>query len=114
MAARTPRVNPENTWLLYSALASEAGVHRPASIGDGRVVVGRLATGGEETVLVINASPDTVEAELTGSGAVGSSGGPQADSARDLAGLDRPLALAPYEVAVLEGGGVGAETGPAS
>ena len=105
-------MNPENTWLLYSAIASEAGVHRPASVDDGRVVVGRLATGGAETVLVINASPDTVEAELTGSGSSGSSGCPQAGSARNLPGFGRPLALAPYEVAVLEGGGIGAEVGP--
>ena len=114
MAARTPRVNPENTWLLYSAVATEAGAHRPVSVDDGRVVVGRLATGGAETVLVVNASPDTVEAELTGSGAVGVSGGSLAGSARDLPGIGRPLTLAPYEVAVFKAGDGGAEVDPVS
>ena len=31
MAARTPRVNPEATWRVYSALAAAAGVRRPVA-----------------------------------------------------------------------------------
>ena len=42
MAARTPRVNPEDTWRLYSALAADAGVSRPVRVDDPRVLVGRV------------------------------------------------------------------------
>jgi endo-1,4-beta-mannosidase len=61
MAARTPRVNPEATWRLYSALADEAGVARPVRVDDPRVLVARLATGAGETVLFQNVSADLVE-----------------------------------------------------
>src|SRR4051794_10501683 len=42
MAARTPRVNPEDTWRLYSALADEAGVARPWHVEDPRVMAARV------------------------------------------------------------------------
>lgn len=63
MAARTPRVNPESTWRLYSALADEAGVRRPVRVDDPRVLVGRLASGGGERVLLLNCSAGQVTAE---------------------------------------------------
>ena len=63
MAARTPRVNPEDTWRLYDALASVAGVSRPVRVDDPRILVGRLRGRGDETVLFVNSSSDTVQAE---------------------------------------------------
>ena len=63
MAARTPRVNPEDTWRLYSALATLAGVARTVRVDDPRVLVGRLRGRQTETVLFVNSSSDTVQAE---------------------------------------------------
>ena len=63
MAARTPRVNPEDTWRLYAALAMLAGVARPVRVDDPRVLVGRLRGRETETVLFVNSSSDTVQAE---------------------------------------------------
>jgi endo-1,4-beta-mannosidase len=63
MAARTPRVNPEDTWRLYDALAAAAGVSRPVRVDDPRILVGRLRARVEETVLLVNSSSDTVQAE---------------------------------------------------
>jgi hypothetical protein len=37
MAALTPRVNPDATVTLYTALATHAGVRRPVSVDDPRV-----------------------------------------------------------------------------
>jgi endo-1,4-beta-mannosidase len=65
MAARTPSVNPESTWLLYSALADAAGVSRPVQVDDPRVLVGRVRSGTAETVLFINCSSASIAAELT-------------------------------------------------
>jgi endo-1,4-beta-mannosidase len=61
MAARTPGVNPEDTWRLYSALADAAGVERPVRCADPRVVVGRLRTGRGERVLFVNCSRHTLD-----------------------------------------------------
>lgn len=63
MAARTPRVNPEDTWRLYSALADAADVPRPVRVEDPRILAGRLRTGGGERALLVNCSPDTVGVE---------------------------------------------------
>jgi endo-1,4-beta-mannosidase len=63
MAARTPRVNPESTWRLYSALATIAGVARPIRVDDPRVLVGRVRSGAGETSIFVNCSSDTVEVE---------------------------------------------------
>jgi endo-1,4-beta-mannosidase len=105
MAACTPRVNPENTWRLYAMLASLAGVSRPVAVEDGRVVVGRLATGDGETVLVINTSPDTVQARLSGAGARALAVHPTGSAAGIRPSLAESLVLPPFEVAVLEGEG---------
>jgi len=60
MAARTPWANPESTWRIYSALAAVAGVSRPLRVNDPRVLVGRVRTGGSETVVLVNCSNDRV------------------------------------------------------
>ena len=96
MAARTPRVNPESTWRLYSALATSAGVDRPLTIRDPRVMTGRLRTGAGELALVVNASPDELEVGLVTAGAAryGRHGAQPAEA------LSR-VKLAPFEVEVL-------------
>jgi endo-1,4-beta-mannosidase len=87
MAARTPRVNPEDTWRLYAALAELAGVARPVRVDDPRVLVGRLRAREAETVLFVNSSSDTVQAEpvVTGGDALVPAGA---------------LTIGPYGVAV--------------
>jgi hypothetical protein len=63
MAARTPAVNPENTWRIYSALAEESGVSRPVRVDDPRVLVGRVRSTNFETVLFVNCSGEAVAVE---------------------------------------------------
>ncbi|HEX7527440.1 MAG TPA: cellulase family glycosylhydrolase, partial [Gaiellaceae bacterium] len=60
MAAHTPRANPESTWRLYSALATEAGVGRPVRIDDPRVVTGLIRSGDAHLALFLNCSNDTI------------------------------------------------------
>jgi Cellulase (glycosyl hydrolase family 5) len=62
-AARTPGVNPEDTWRLYSALAEAAGVARPVRVDDPRVLVGRVRSGESETALFLNTAGDSVGVE---------------------------------------------------
>jgi endo-1,4-beta-mannosidase len=88
MAARTPRVNPEGTWRLYSGLASAAAVERPVRVDDPRVLVGRLRTGRGERVLLVNCSPETIAAE------------PSVEPGLDLEPLGR-RPLGPFAVSVL-------------
>jgi Endo-beta-mannanase len=79
-AARTPRVNPEDTWRLYDALADEAGVERPARVNDPRVLVDGLShRDGREFAWLINASDEVIDLESYG--------------------VNR---LSPYEVAVVQ------------
>ncbi len=68
MAARTPNVNPEDTWRLYSALATAAGVARPVRVDDPRVLVGRVRVGDSERVVLVNCTADAtaVEPVVTG------------------------------------------------
>ncbi len=96
MAARAPRVNPESTWRLYSALATSAGVDRPLSVPDPRVLAGRLRTPAGELAVLVNASPDQVEVSLatTGSASYRQRGAESGEA------LSR-LRLAPFEVEVL-------------
>jgi len=101
MAACTPRANPESTWQLYAALASQAGVCCPISVDDGRVVVGRLVAGDGEIVLVINISADTVETTLAGSNVVMTARKIAAEEQRKPAHPTEPLVLPPFEVAVI-------------
>jgi endo-1,4-beta-mannosidase len=89
LAARTPRVNPESTWRLYSALADEAGVSRPVRVDDPRVLVGRLRTGRAETVLFVNCSSESVAAD------------PIVADGVQLARPSEELLLEPYGVAAV-------------
>ena len=68
MAARTPGVNPEDTYRIYSALAKAAGVERPVRVDDPRVLVGRIRNEGGETALFLNTSPDTLSTQPVLSG----------------------------------------------
>jgi endo-1,4-beta-mannosidase len=68
MAARTPGVNPEDTYRIYSALAEAAGVERPVRVDDPRVLVGRIRNEGGETALFLNTSPDTLSTQPVLSG----------------------------------------------
>jgi endo-1,4-beta-mannosidase len=62
MAAVTPRVNPEATATLYSALAEHAGVPRPVRAEDGRVAVDRLVhADGTTFVWLVSQSADPLE-----------------------------------------------------
>ncbi|MGZ8794634.1 MAG: cellulase family glycosylhydrolase [Gaiellaceae bacterium] len=63
MAARSPRVNPESTWRIYAALAAVAGVSRPVSVPDPRVLVGRVRRGAGEAAIFVNCSSDHVVVE---------------------------------------------------
>jgi endo-1,4-beta-mannosidase len=63
LAARSPGVNPEDTYRVYSALAAAAGVARPVRVDDPRVLVGRVRSGDTETVLFVNCSGDAIAAE---------------------------------------------------
>jgi endo-1,4-beta-mannosidase len=63
MAARTPCANPENTWRIYSALATAAGVARPVRVADPRILVGRIGTGDSEVALFVNCSADEIALE---------------------------------------------------
>jgi endo-1,4-beta-mannosidase len=88
MAARTPAVNPEGTWRLYSALAEAAGVARPVRVDDPRVLVGRVRSGDSETALFVNCSGDSVTAEPVLTGV-------------ELEGSPASVALAPFGVAAV-------------
>jgi endo-1,4-beta-mannosidase len=63
MGARTPGVNPEDTWRLYSALAAAAEVDRPVRVDDPRVLVGRVRSGDSETAIFVNCAEDSISVE---------------------------------------------------
>ena len=88
-AARTPRVNPEETWRLYSALAEVAGVSRPVRVDDPRVLVGRLRGGRSETAILVNVSGDDIAAE------------PLLEDGIELQTDESTVELEPFGVAVL-------------
>ena len=88
-AARTPRVNPEETWRLYSALAEVAGVSRPVRVDDPRVLVGRLRGGRSETAILVNVSGDDIAAE------------PLLEEGVELEIDEATVVLEPFGVAVL-------------
>jgi endo-1,4-beta-mannosidase len=68
MAARSPDVNPEETWRIYSALAAEAGVERAVRVDDPRVLVGLVRSGESETALFVNCAGDPITTEPIVSG----------------------------------------------
>ena len=63
LAARTPGANPEDTWRLYSALATAAEVDRPVRVDDPRVLVGRVRSGDSETAIFVNCAEDSISVE---------------------------------------------------
>ncbi|WP_327089622.1 cellulase family glycosylhydrolase [Nonomuraea sp. NBC_01738] len=82
MAAVTPRVNPEQTWRIYDALAVLAGVERPVTVADPRVSADLLVhEDGRRFAFLVSQSPDKLQVEASGVGTV---------------------TLAPYGVEVLE------------
>ena len=89
LAARTPRVNPESTWRLYSALADEARVSRPVRVADPRVLVGLVRGRTSRTAILVNLSGDTVVEE------------PLLDDDVELDAAAGRLTLEPYAVAAL-------------
>jgi endo-1,4-beta-mannosidase len=62
-AARMSAVNPEDTWRLYSALATAADVERPVRVDDPRVLVGRVRSGDSDTALFVNCAGDAIPVE---------------------------------------------------
>jgi endo-1,4-beta-mannosidase len=62
-ASRTPWANPESTWRIYSALATDAGVSRPVRADDPRVLCGVLRGATTETALLVNCSGDALSLE---------------------------------------------------
>ena len=102
MAARTAHANPESTWRLYSALATQAGVRRPVRVDDPRVVTGLVRSGNAYTALLLNCSNDTIVADPI-----------LADGVALLATGDEPLLLAPFGVEVFPCEGIAASTVPA-
>lgn len=88
LAARMPNVNPEDTWRLYSALATAAGVARPVRVDNPRVLVGRLRTGDSERALFVNCAADAIEVEPIVSGL-------------ELATGAGPLTLEPFGVTAI-------------
>ena len=88
-AARTPGVNPESTWRIYSALAEVAGVSRPIRVADPRVLVGRLRGDEFETVLFVNSSSERISAD------------PILADGVELSVPDGPLLLEPFGVAAV-------------
>ena len=99
LAARTPRVNPESTWRLYSALADEAGVFAARPRRRSRVLVGLIRGRGARSAVLVNASRDPVVTE------------PLLEDGVELEAAPGALTLAPYAVAVLPLGG-GGDAGP--
>ena len=64
-AARRGRVNPEDTWRLYDALAVEAGVTRPAHVDDPLVMVDSLRTAdGTQYTIVLSQHDEPVEVSI--------------------------------------------------
>ena len=96
MAARTPRVNPESTWRLYAALAEVAGVQRPVTASDPRVMTGLLRTGDGEVAVLVNTSAQPVEVRLVTTGTA-TYGHPHTAPGEAL----RQFTLPPFEVEIL-------------
>ena len=94
LAARTPRVNPEDTWRLYSALAAAAGVSRPIRVADPRILVGRIRQQGGELAVFINCSSAAVTVT------------PITDSQSSERYSPDPFTLAAFSVAVASREGV--------
>ncbi len=95
MAAVTPRVNPDDSVALYDALAGHAGVRRPVTVADPRVVVDRLEhEDGRVFVWLVSQAREelTVKPAVTGAAALYDLDGAPAES----------VTLPVYGVRVLE------------
>ncbi|HEY0260766.1 MAG TPA: cellulase family glycosylhydrolase [Lacisediminihabitans sp.] len=93
-ATVTPFVNPESTWRLYDALATESKVVRDVRVEDPRVTVGRMDhEDGRRFVWFVSQSDEALS--VTPSTVTGHLVGEDGDR------IDR-LDLAPYAVTVLE------------
>jgi hypothetical protein len=92
-AAGTPAANPEPTWRLYDALATEAGVQRTVTVPDGRVAAAELEhEDGRRFVWLVNHAAEPVTATPQLSGELVDEDGAAVTS----------VALDPYGVVVLE------------
>jgi endo-1,4-beta-mannosidase len=89
MAAASPRINPEATWRIYSALAEEAGVSRPVRVDDPRVLTGLIRSGAAGVALFVNWCDEPLEVSPLLSGGV------------ELEGVGDRLRLEPYAVAAV-------------
>ncbi|MGP4111193.1 cellulase family glycosylhydrolase [Streptomyces sp. 4N509B] len=108
MAAVTPRVNPEDTSLLYEALAVAAGVERPVTVADHRVAVDRLVhEDGRSFVWLVSQCPEplSVKPSLPAGARLLPLDGDGDDSEGGARGAEveasGAVTLAPYGVAVL-------------
>ncbi|HBF82345.1 MAG TPA: beta-mannosidase [Streptomyces sp.] len=94
MAARTARVNPEQTHRLYAALAAVAGVARPVSVDTPLVAADTLVReDGARFVWLVSQSEEEITVRPTADGALYEPGG-------DRRVVD--VTLAPFGVRVLE------------
>jgi endo-1,4-beta-mannosidase len=89
MAAASPRVNPEATWRLYSALAEEAGVSRPVRVDDPRVLTGVIRSGAAGVALFVNWCDEVLEVS------------PLLSAGSELEGVGDRLRLEPFAVAAV-------------
>lgn len=96
-AAVTPMVNPEPTWRLYSALATEAGVRRYVRVEDPRVTVGEMIhEDGTRYVWFISQHNEQLNITPIHEGRLAMNGADVAET----------ITLGPYGVTVLEFTGV--------
>ncbi|MGH3322655.1 MAG: beta-mannosidase, partial [Streptosporangiaceae bacterium] len=95
MAAASPRVNPEDTWRVYDALADAAGVGRPVTVADPRVLVdGLVHVDGRRFVWLVSESSEEVAVKPT------VSDGPLREPGSGAVADE--VTLPPYGVRVLE------------
>ncbi|MBO3103673.1 cellulase family glycosylhydrolase [Cellulomonas fengjieae] len=93
LASAQGRVNPEETWRLYDALATLAGIDRPVRVPDDpRVLADRLVQAdGREVVVLVSEHPDGTTVTPTVTGGLETLDGTRVES----------VDLEPYGVAVL-------------
>lgn len=93
MASVQHAVNPEQSYLLYEALADAAGIRPPVEVADPKVFVDSLVhEDGRKFILLVSQHEDTIEVPLKASPAP-----------RTLEGVDvTSITLAPFGVAVLQ------------
>ncbi len=65
MASRLSGVNPEHTWQLYDALATEAGLSNRARAHDPRVHARQMAAGTDQLLWLTSQSPEPVDVQIS-------------------------------------------------